>query len=225
MIRTIYLTLWLLAFKLWIRRWGLDWRRLRRKLLRLLGVLCRFFWLLGVSSGWRQVRKLGEWFLLSPGLNRSLSNVLFVSMLRIYLLSLSLNLLLVLLLVQGLMVELSRGWVRILICVRLDRRRNFLVENSGENILVLLLLRDCLWDIGAQVVLLIEVGRVILIFRQIEHAVSILWRCLLAGNCGGMTNCALSGGSTPLILHPLVYHFDAVLRLGEAFVFFKECLV
>jgi hypothetical protein len=104
-------------------------------------------------------------------------------------------------------------------------RRNFLIENSRENILMLLLLRDRLWDIGAQVVLLIEVSRVILIIRQIEHPVSILWRGLLAGNCGGMSNRALSGRSTPLILHPLVYHFDAVLSCGEAFVFFEEGLV
>jgi hypothetical protein len=70
----------------------------------------------------------------------------------------------------------------------LDWCRNLLVENSRENILMLLLLRYSLWDIGAQVVLLVEVSSMVLIFRQIEHAVSILWRCLLAGICGGMSN-------------------------------------
>jgi hypothetical protein len=141
MISTIGLAL-SLTLKLGIRRWGLSWCCLRRELLRLLGILCRFFWLLGEGSCWRQVCKLGEWFLLGPVLNRS-------RMLRIYLLSLSLNLLLVLLLVQGLMVELTGSRVRILICVRLYGRRNFLIENSRENILMLLLLRDRLWDIGA----------------------------------------------------------------------------
>lgn len=90
---------------------------------------------------------------------------------------------------------------------------------------MLLLLRYSLWDIGAQVVLLLKVSSMVLIIRKIEHAVSILWRCLLAGICGGMSNCALSCGSTPLILHPLVDLFNAALSLGEALVFFIEGLV
>lgn len=54
---------------------------------------------------------------------------------------------------------------------------------------------------------------------------TILRRYLLAGNCGGMSNCALDDGYTSRILHPLVDHFDAVLSLGEAFVFLQESLI
>lgn len=113
MIRTIVLSR-LLAFGLWLRRRSLDRRCLRRELWRLLSKLSRFF-RLGVGRCWRHVGVLVDWFFLSPILNRSLSQVLFVRMLWIYLLSLGLNLLLVLLLMQRLMVELTGIRVRILI--------------------------------------------------------------------------------------------------------------
>ena len=162
MVRAIELS-WLRAFGLWLRRGRLDWRCLCRELLRLLGVLlCWLLLALSVGSDRRQIGK-ATGLILRPILSRSLSNILFVGMLRIYRLGLSLNLLLVLL-VHGLMIEFTGGWVWILVWGRCDWCRNFLVENSRENILMLLLLWDCLWDIGAQVVLLVEVGGMVLIF-------------------------------------------------------------
>jgi hypothetical protein len=163
MVRAIELSR-LCAFGLWLRRGRLDWRCLCRELLWLLSVLlCWFLLALSVGSGWRQIGK-ATGLILRPILSRSLSNALFVGMLRIYRLGLSLYLLLVLL-VHGLMIEFTGGWVWILVWGRCDWCRNFLVENSRENILMLLLLLwDCLWDIGAQVVLLVEVGGMVLIF-------------------------------------------------------------
>ena len=145
MVRPIDLSWLLWAFGLCIRRGGLSWRYFLRELLWLLGELSRFFLLLGVGCDWRKISE-GSGLLLCPVLNRGLSNCLFEGMLRIGRLGLYLNLLLVLLM-YWLMIEITGGLARILICARLDRRRNFLVVNSRENILVLLLLRHTLWDI------------------------------------------------------------------------------
>ena len=143
MVRPIYLSWRLWAFGLRIRRGGLSWRHFLRELLGLLGELSCFFLLLSIGCDWRKISE-GSGLLLCPVLNRGLSNCLFVGMLRIGRLGLYLNLLLVLLM-HRLMIEITGGLARILICARLDSRRNFLVVNSRENILVLLLLRHRLW--------------------------------------------------------------------------------
>ena len=146
MVRTINISRLWLAFRLrlWCR--GLSWCHLLGELLWLLAVLSRFILLRSIACHWRIIIREGGRLFLRPILRRGLSNVLFVCMLRINPLVLHLNLLLELL-VYWLMIKIAGGWVRVLICARLGGRRNFLVKNSRENILVLLLLRHSLWDI------------------------------------------------------------------------------
>jgi len=145
MVRATDLSLLLRAFGLRIRRRRLSWRNFLSELLWLLGELSRFLLLLVISCHWRKI-SAGSGLLLCPVLHRGLADCLFVGVLRIGRLGLHLNLLLVLLM-HWLMIEITGGLARILISARLDRRRNFLVVNSRENILVLLLLRHTLWDI------------------------------------------------------------------------------
>lgn len=92
----------------------------------------------------------------------SLIYVLLKGVLWVDWLSLGLNLLLVLL-VHRLVVNIASLGVGSLISVWLDRCWNLLVKNTRKNIL--LLLRDSLWDISSEVVLLIKIGGVILVFR------------------------------------------------------------
>lgn len=92
----------------------------------------------------------------------SLIYVLLKGVLWVDWLSLGLNLLLVLL-VHRLVVNIASLGVGSLISVWLDRCWNLLVKNTRKNIL--LLLRDSLWDISSDVVLLIKIGGVILVFR------------------------------------------------------------
>lgn len=66
----------------------------------------------------------------------------------------------------------------------------------------------------------------ILVLRFSKHAVTILWRSLLAGNCGGMSLClGHSWLHTPRNLHPLTDHLNNVLSCREALVFFEERLI
>jgi hypothetical protein len=145
-VRTIKLSRLWLTFRLRIWCSGLSWCHLLGELLWLLGVLCRFILLRIIALHRREIIIERSRLFLRPILSSGLSNTLFVGMLRIYRLGLHLNLRLELL-VYWLMIEITSGWVRILISTWLGRRRNFLVENSRENILVLLLLRQSLWDI------------------------------------------------------------------------------
>lgn len=92
----------------------------------------------------------------------SLIYVLLKGVLWVDWLSLGLNLLLVLL-VHRLVVNIASLGIGSLISVWLDRCWNLLVKNTRKNIL--LLLRDSLWDISSDVVLLIKIGGVILVFR------------------------------------------------------------
>jgi hypothetical protein len=115
--------------------------------------------LLSISTSWWEVAK-GARFVLSPILN-TLTNV-FIEVLGVHWLRLHL---LLVLLVQRLTINFMALWILALERVSLSRRWNLLVENSRENILVLLLLWNCLWDIGAQVVLLVDKTRVFLVFR------------------------------------------------------------
>lgn len=92
----------------------------------------------------------------------SLIYVLLKGVLWVDWLSLGLNLLLVLL-VHRLVVNIASLGVGSLISVWLDRCWNLLVKNTRKYIL--LLLRDSLWDISSEVVLLIKIGGVILVFR------------------------------------------------------------
>lgn len=92
----------------------------------------------------------------------SLIYVLLKGVLWVDWLSLGLNLLLVLL-VHRLVVNIASLGVGSLISVWLDRCWNLLVKNTRKYIL--LLLRDSLWDISSDVVLLIKIGGVILVFR------------------------------------------------------------
>lgn len=92
----------------------------------------------------------------------SLIYVLLKGVLWVDWLSLGLNLLLVLL-VHRLVVNIASLGIGSLISVWLDRCWNLLVKNTRKNIL--LLLRDSLWDISSEVVLLIKIGGVILVFR------------------------------------------------------------
>lgn len=55
---------------------------------------------------------------------------------------------------------------------------------------------------------------------------TILWRSLLAGNCGGMSLClGHSWLHTSRNLHPLPDHLNNVLSCREAFVFLEERLI
>ena len=140
----------------WLHRRHDRFRReLRRKWLVILG---RLFMLLRVYvCGWKTAK--GALFFLSPVLT-DLSTILFVAMLRINSLWLQRHLLLVLRMNRLVVVRL---WLRIgnLEGTCLGGCRNALLENSRKNILVLLLLWESLWDITGQVVLLIEIPRLI----------------------------------------------------------------